>query len=323
MAQFLIGLSRYVGLYRPELNRLNSSYSIRLFQILKGIFNKGKKYRRVHRKTFGLDELRYMLALGDKYDSFKVLNDRLLKLVIKEINANTSIYIFDIAKERRVGRKVTHIEFIFTENKKGSKATIPSTANYPSYVPTEADLAQLTYAEYRAYEMLLDFHVLPGIAFKQILPEIGGSESVGFEDYFIAGAIDHFRSTATNQETATIAAKTFVTWWVKLRIFDTTSDVWSKINERVIRSRKALERKDPTAFDNRLYARELTREQFKEWWDEQQALEKEQRKGESQFTPTTNFYEEASDAFDTVNEVLASYGLEDFEFVQHSDLRAA
>jgi len=130
MAQFLIGLSRYVGLYRPELNRLNSSYSIRLFQILKGISNKGKKYRRVHRKTFGLDELRYMLALGDKYDSFKVLNDRLLKLVIKEINTNTSIYIVDIAKERRSGRKVTHIEFIFTDNKKGSKATIiPNAAN--------------------------------------------------------------------------------------------------------------------------------------------------------------------------------------------------
>ena len=175
--------------------------------------------------------------------------------------------------------------------------------------------------------MLLDFHVLPGIAFKQILPEIGGSESVGFEDYFIAAALDHFRATASNQQTTIIAAKTFVTWWVKLRIFDTTSDVWSKINERVIKSRKKLEKENPDAFDNRLYAMELTHEQFKDWWEEQQDLDKEQCKGESQSTPTktktTNFYEEASDAFDTVNEVLTSYGLEDFEFVKDGDLVAA
>lgn len=319
MSQFLIQLSRYVAVYRPELNRLNSSYAIRLFQILKGIANKNKKYKLVHRKVFAVEELRYVLALDDKYETFKVLNDKLLKPVIKEINANTSIYIFDIAKERRSGRKVTHIEFTFTDNRKaGGKLSIPHTTNYPGYVPTEEDLAQLTYAEYRAYHMLLDFHVLPGIAFKQILPEIGGSESIGFEDYFIAGAIDHFKATATNQQSATIAAKTFVTWWIKLRIFDTTTDVWSKINEKVIKSRKALEKENPTAFDNRLYARELTHEQFKAWWQEQEDLDKEQPASE-----TTNFYEVASDGFDTVNELLESYGLEDFEFAKDGDLLAA
>jgi len=40
IAQFFLGLSRYVRLYRPELNRLQSGHSIRLFQMLKGIRNK-------------------------------------------------------------------------------------------------------------------------------------------------------------------------------------------------------------------------------------------------------------------------------------------
>ncbi len=269
MSQFLINLSRYVALYRPELNRLNSGYSIRLFQILKGIYNKKQKYRKVFREVYAVDQLRYLMAVEDKYKDFRFFNRDILKSAVREINQNTSIFIIDLIKIRRAGRKTTHLEFVFTENKKG-QAEVPQfdPKQFVDFVPKEKDLKTLTYAEYKAYELLLDFHIKPGIAFKQILPEIGGSEVAGFEDYFITAALDHFRATARNQQNPSVAAATFVKWWVKLRVFDTTSEVWTKIHERVIQSKKSLQKSNPQAFDNRLHAREMTHEEFKIWWEE-------------------------------------------------------
>ncbi len=303
MSQFLIGLSRYVAVYRPELNRLNSTYSIRIFQILKGILNKRKKYRKVFTKVYSIEEFRYMLDIGDKYGTFKTFNDKVLKPAVKEINENTSVYIIELKKMRRFGRKISHLEFTFTENKAGKKLSADP-SSFPTYEPTAEDLASLSYAETRAYNLLIDFSILPGIAFKQILPEISGSESIGFEDYFIAAALDHFRSTARNQQDQIIAAKTFVTWWTKLRVFDTTSDAWIKINELVVAGRKRLSNEDPEAFDNRLYARELTHEQFKIWW-------KDQRSNKVEEPDPKNI--KLDDGFEDAQELLKKFALEGFE----------
>jgi hypothetical protein len=310
MSQFLIGLSRYVAVYRPELNRLNKSYSIRLFQILKGLYNKRKKYRSVFKKVFSVSELRYLLDLGDKYSSFKIFNDKVLKPALKEINKNTSIYIVSMDTIRRSGRKISHIEFTFTENKQSTGGEVNfDFSKFQDYVPSKEDIDTLTFAEFRAYQMLVEFQVKPGIVFKQILPDINGTETQGFEDYFIAAALDFFRSSANNQQTNKIAAGTFVNWWIKLRLFDTTSEVWSKIIERVVEEKKTLKKKDPTAYDNRLTAKEMTHVEFREWWNNQT--------GEEEDKITIIMEEqEGYEGFDSVAEVIQKYQLSDVDFTE-------
>lgn len=311
MSQFLIGLSRYVAVYRPELNRLNKSYSIRLFQILKGIFNKRKKYRKVFKKVFGIDELRYLMDLRDKYKAFKMFNDKVLKPSIAEINKSTSIYVVSVDMIRRSGRKISHIEFTFTDNKKNAgKTIILDYSTFGDYLPTDEEIASLTFAEYRAYNLLIDFQVKPGIAFKQILPDISGSEVQGFEDYFIIASLDFFRASSSNQESNQIAAATFVNWWIKLRLFDTTSDVWIKVMERVIKEKKELQKENITAYDNRLYAREMPHQEFKEWWNAQQKIDTDQ----------TQLFEKNEggdrDGFDSISDILRKYALDQVDTVE-------
>lgn len=309
MSQFLIGLSRYVAVYRPELNRLNKSYSIRLFQILKGLSNKRKKYRKVFKKVFSLEELRYLMDLGDKYKTFKIFNDKVLKPAILEINKSTSVYVVSADKIRRSGRKISHIEFTFTDNKKNAgKAVILDYSKFQDFIPSEEDLASLTYAEFQAFQMLVDFHVKPGIAFKQILPDISGSETQGFEDYFVASALDFFRDSSYNQQSNTIAAATFVSWWTKLRLFDTTSDVWAKIIERVVEERKALKKKNSVAYDNRLYAKDMTQAEFKKWWNDQRGIDENQPK-------LFKEDEKNQTGFDTIEDVINKYQLDGVDFV--------
>jgi hypothetical protein len=270
MSQFLINLSRYVTLYRPELNRLNSSYSIRLFQMLKGVYNKKQKYNKVLREVYSIDHLRYLMSVEEKYKDFRFFNRDILKSAVQEINDNTSIYVLEMRKLRGPDRRTSHIELLFTDNRHKQARIVEDPASYGDYQPSEADVASLSFAERKAYELLLDFKVRPGIAFKRILPDIGGSESAGFEDYFISGAIAHFRANAANQTTKEQSAATFVNWWVKMRLFDTNTPLWSEINERVVRDRKKLATNDPSAFENRLRAREMTHDQFVGWWKVQQ-----------------------------------------------------
>lgn len=274
MSQFLVNLSRYVTLYRPELNRLNSSYSIRLFQMLKGIFNKKQKYNKVLREVYSIEHLRYLLAVEEKYKDFRFFNRDILKTAIGEINTNTSIIILEVKKIRGKARRTTHIELLFTDSKQKANARAgEDMTTYTDYTPSEAEIASLSFAERKAYELLLEFGVKAGIAFKRILPDINGSESVGFEDHFVSNAIAQFRLHAENTTTPAQAAATFVHWWVKMRLFDISTPLWAKINEQVVAERKKLSKSDSRAFDNRLRAREMTHDQFVQWWKTQQPSE--------------------------------------------------
>ncbi len=133
---------------------------------------------------------------------------------------------------------------------------------------------------------------------------------LGFEDYFIIAALDFFRASASNQQSNKIAAATFVSWWTKLRLFDTTSDVWIKIMERVVKEKKELQKKNPIAYDNRLYAREMTHQEFKTWWNDQQGIDPNQ----------PQLFEKdddgARDGFDSISDILKKYALDDVDVVE-------
>jgi len=79
LGQFLLGLSKYVRLYRPELNRLQTGYAIRLFQMLKGERNRKEKFGKKSTYVFELERLRFLLGIGDKYGEYKSFRRRILQ----------------------------------------------------------------------------------------------------------------------------------------------------------------------------------------------------------------------------------------------------
>lgn len=297
MAQFLFGLTKYVLTYRPEVNRLRSGYAIRLFQMLKGYARKKSKFgATLFKETYAVANLRFLFNVGDAYPEFKHFNNLVIKKCISEINTNTTIRIEAVNKLKKGGsRYTTHLEFVFTEQDPKEKLSIGSTTTSSNFIPDIDDIDKLSKAELQAYEMLVKFGVIKGIAYRKILPEIKGSESEGFEDYFIGYCLKHFREWSTNQGDARKAAATFVTWWSKNKIFDITSDVWTKINEQVVDVKKALYNKDPDAYQNRIMAKDMTHAEFKDWWIKKNEQEKPVKASRKKAKVTTNKFQGVAD----------------------------
>ncbi len=262
IAQFFLGLSRYVRLYRPELNRLQSGHSIRLFQMLKGIRNK-KTFEKISIEKYEVEQLKFLLGVDGKYPQYKDFNKRIIKPSIKEINEKTTIKILEV-KPIRQNRKIQSLEFHFAD--KSEKQTVDISSE-KDYIPSLEETDKLTWSKYNAYQLLVDFGVREGIAFRQLLPMIKGEVFDGFEDYFVKSVLSHFRKTSKQKD-----AGTLVNWWYHKKSFELSSEMWSKILERVVAQKKELEQKDPEAFVNRLKAKTMTRPAFQRWYKKQGKL---------------------------------------------------
>ena len=115
---------------------------------------------------------------------------------------------------------------------------------------------------------MTDFGIFEGIVVKQILPTIGGSEVVGFEDIFIQRALNYFQKNAKQGDTVELSASIFVVWWHEKKIFDSQSDsgVWGILMEQVSDEKKKMQKNDPQAYDNRLVARTMSNAAFEQWY---------------------------------------------------------
>ena len=132
------------------------------------------------------------------------------------------------------------------------------------YMPTEKDIIILTRAKLMAYKALLNYGVFEGIAYKQILPKIKGSEFDGYEDFFVEKAMQHFEQNAIQNTTKELKTSTFVTWWTKNKVYE-KGDVWANILEKLAEHKKQLLKKNPLAFENRIIAKTMTNAQFEEY----------------------------------------------------------
>lgn len=95
--------------------RMKSSYSIRLYEILKSY-----EFLEQKNKSFTIDELKYLLDIADKktYESYRDLRRRIIEPAITEINNLTDIKV-QFAITQKMGKKVTELTFYYiTEQKK-------------------------------------------------------------------------------------------------------------------------------------------------------------------------------------------------------------
>ncbi|MBU3574058.1 replication initiation protein [Priestia aryabhattai] len=110
---FLELKEKFTSYQLENVVRLNSVYSIRIYELL-------KQYERLRKRELSLEELRHFLAIEPtKYKQYGHFKSKVLAVAQKEINNKTDIH-FEFV-EIKTGRKVTSIEFIITSSSKETK----------------------------------------------------------------------------------------------------------------------------------------------------------------------------------------------------------
>jgi len=101
--------------YRLEnILSLRSSYSIRMYEILKDWFEMYSRYGSKAEKIISIKEFREILEIPRSYQYSSGIKLRILNKSKKELEEHTDI-IFDY-EEIKTGRKVTHLHFIIRPN---------------------------------------------------------------------------------------------------------------------------------------------------------------------------------------------------------------
>jgi len=247
---YLIDLSQYARINYTETAQLRSGFSIRMFQIFKAHRGKMREHERVSELYYELAELKKLLGLEEKYPDFRNFRRRVLNLVEREINEHTSIELHEIKKGRNSRRQITNITFVFSDREEEGKG-------FKNFVPQDKHFNKLTRAQMKAYELLISFKVEPGIAFKQLLPKVKGSEFVGFEDWYFEEVLKIFSQKGKRGVGA------FVKWYLEKKVFE-QGDQYAKIMEAIQARKKKLQLKNAEAWDNRMLAKGISWVKFEE-----------------------------------------------------------
>ncbi|SFH52464.1 Initiator Replication protein [Priestia megaterium] len=128
---FLELKEKFTSYQLENVVRLNSVYSIRIYELL-------KQYERLRKRELTLEELRHFLAIEPtKYKQYGHFKNKVLTVAQKEINNKTDIH-FEFV-EIKTGRKVTSIEFIINGSS-ALNAGSPSEEKKPKVEKSSLDL---------------------------------------------------------------------------------------------------------------------------------------------------------------------------------------
>jgi plasmid replication initiation protein len=264
---FLLQLSEYVRIGLGEVMPMRGKHAIRMYQVFTAERNRTRKFKKVSHLTYGLDELKAMLGIVNQYKATQDFKRRVLNTMRDEVNEYSHDISVDYELLRGRRNKITGIEFSIRDKKKIKEAR--KKEDLPDYVPSVEEVGQLSRAKYEAYQKFVAFGVKEGIAYRQLLPRIKGEVFEGFEDYFAELAIEHFKAKSKAPD----KVGAFVKWWVNVESFDSAKgEDWVGILEATVEKKKKLE---PTAYTNRMEAKNMTRQEFNEWYREQEKQEKE------------------------------------------------
>ena len=107
---FISNLSREFTKYAlSDIAGINSGYGIRIYELL-------VQYRQIGKREISVESLRTMLELGKKYPLFADFKKRVIDTAIDQINEYSPLKV--TYKQKKTGRKVTHIIFSFKEKSK-------------------------------------------------------------------------------------------------------------------------------------------------------------------------------------------------------------
>ena len=259
---FLLQLNEYAQINRLEAAPMKSGHAIRMFQIFKAQRDRMRRYEKVSQVTYGVEDLKAVLGIEGKYPRFNSFRQRVLDVVMTEINAHTSLNLQDIEYIRNGNRQVTELVFHISEKESWKKPERETTSSEQTKLEDIApNLDTLTKSQIRTYKMLVKRQIVPGIAFSQIVPKItnGSSEFVGFEDWYLELAWQIFESKTkfndksyqSDERLQEKKAGAFVNWFLKDKVFE-QGDHFDKIQTKLSNKKKLMEREDPDHWFERL-----------------------------------------------------------------------
>jgi plasmid replication initiation protein len=248
---FLLQLNEYAQINRLEAAPMKSGHAIRMYQIFKAQRDRMRKYEKISKIVYDVETLKGVLGIAGKYKRFNSFRERVLDTITGEINTYTSINLLDIEYVRNASRLVTDLIFVITD-----KAPHEKPGHIPSQGPTEEELQKtFTKSQIRAYRLLIKRQILPGIAFKQVVPKITtlSSEFIGFEDWYvsIAWGIFEDKTNISGNQAETIKAGAFINWLLRDNIFN-QGDMFALIQERMAEKKKRVEQENPSHWEDRL-----------------------------------------------------------------------
>jgi plasmid replication initiation protein len=146
--------------YRLEnILNLRSSYSIRLYEILKDWLELQARYGKRAEKIISLDEFREMLEIPRSY-KYGMLKQRIIEKAKTELGKHTDI-IFEY-EEIKTGRKVTYLKFIIEPNVKNLKE---NGSQYDKYFKSRKSFVELLRENYSGHEKTFGYKTINGSNF--------------------------------------------------------------------------------------------------------------------------------------------------------------
>lgn len=266
LKHLLLGLKKkFVILNSKEVRAIRGGHSKHIYSILK-MYRDKTRLHTPHCSTYRVEveEFKRRLGIEGKYARYNDLNHQILKKAKANADSSPLSKIWFTYSSIREGRSIKYIEFLVYD----IAPKIEHKKELHDYVPSEKEVDSLTMARRKAYQILIEYGVVPGIAVKQIIPSIGGGDIGGFEDVFLNYAIAHFEKK-TNKEEGEERVGALVNWWMKNKAFDSKNGKdWARVIEQVIKEKKRMEKEEGEAFANRILAKDMSYTEFTEWYRE-------------------------------------------------------
>lgn len=252
---FLLNLKEYVGIDILEVVPLQSSFSIRMFQVFRAHRNRMAKHQQKSKLKYEIEELKILLGVSGKYSDYSNFKKRVLNTLVKEINQHTGVGVKYSPLKK--GRRIVAIEFEFWDKNGRNQQPLQQQKLF-----TELTYEQMTFSQVRAFNQLVAYGVNDGIAL-QMIEKVQGSEFRGFEDWYFQECIKIVDSKS-KKKLKTAKPGVLVNWFIKLKIFE-QGDNFAKITEILQQRKKQLEKENPTAWSNRLSAKNMTAAEFRDF----------------------------------------------------------
>ncbi len=219
--------------YRLEnILPLRSSYSIRMYEILKDWLEMYSRYGNKVEKIIPLDELRQILEIPKSY-RYNDIKRFVLEKSKAELKENTDI-VFDY-KEIKTGRKVTHLHFFIRENPKNSQTDNIIQENY--FSNRKAFVALLRH-KYSGNSKFWGFKNIDGVNYWLGLDNNGlvygtdGKEIKDFNAIESAKLYDTWLKIAQNSE----IYRELVSEGICLKkLAENNKELWLELRENIIR----------------------------------------------------------------------------------------
>ena len=93
---------RFTSFYDANVLALNSQYSMRIYEML-------KQYETIGKRKITVDDMRHMLMLENKYESYNLFKRKVIEKARKDLDKHCDIGF--TYQEFKTGRKITSIEF--------------------------------------------------------------------------------------------------------------------------------------------------------------------------------------------------------------------